>query len=227
MKDVKLAYKKWAQTYEADSKLNPATETEKYLIIPVLKPQKKDLILDIGCGTGRFAMLLAKRCRKVTGIDFSPDMLAVAKDKSKNIKNIEYLKLDASKKLPFKNSSFDKVLCTLVVMHIKDLQKFLSEIHRVLKKGGVLVYDDFIADIKKGFKAKLETNVLQKMNKQGFKVYSWHGVNEHVSKMHRLDFNLEKIIFTRIDSRIRHTLTESTYRNNKGRTFMVIFKAKK
>lgn len=226
MSDVKLAYKKWAERYDEDSKFNPATEMENDLIIPLLKPTKKDIILDIGCGTGRFTIPIAKRCKKAVGVDISEEMLLVAKRKSKKIKNIEFKKLDKKDKLPFKNNSFDKIICTLVVSHIKDLERFLKEIHRVLKKRGIFIYDDFAADLKKPVKTMFN-DILMKMRKKGFNVFSWHTLNEHVNILHRLDFHIEDIKFTRIDDKIKHTLSKATFKRNKGRTLGVIFKVRK
>lgn len=226
MKAVKFAYKKWAEKYDEDSKFNPGTEMEKDLIIPLLKPAKKDIILDIGCGTGRFTIPIAKRCKKVIGIDFSEDMLLVAKRKSKNIKNTKYRKLDIAKKLPFKNNSFDKIVCTLVVSHIKNLEKFIKEIQRILKKGGIFVYDDFAANLRHPFKTMFD-DILMKMRKKGFDLFTWHTINNHVNVLHKLGFNIECIKFSRVDNKIKHTLSKVDFKRNKGRTLGVIFKVRK
>ena len=73
-------------------------------------------------------------------------MLAIAKKKSLGRRNIEFRNLDVRKKLPFRNASFDKVVCPLVINHIEKLIPFFREIHRVLKRDGVFVFDDVNPD---------------------------------------------------------------------------------
>lgn len=226
MKHLKTIYSNWAKIYDLDSKFNPATQMQKGIILPTLKPKKSDIILDIGCGTGRFTIPIAKKCKKVIAVDISEEMLGVAKDKSKNIDNIHYLKLDASRKLPFKNNYFDKIVCTLVVSHIKNLEKFLKEIKRVLKKRGILIYDDFAADFKKPFKTNFD-DIMQKARKEGIDIFSYHSINKHVNTLHRLNFDILETKYMRIDKKIKHTLSPSTYERNEGRTIAVLFKAEK
>ncbi|MFZ2190403.1 MAG: class I SAM-dependent methyltransferase [Candidatus Magasanikiibacteriota bacterium] len=67
-------------------------------------------ILEIGAATGVFSIPLAKRGFKVTHVDFSPEMLDVAKRKAKGIKNITFIEANSTNLSRFPNRSFDLVL---------------------------------------------------------------------------------------------------------------------
>ena len=95
------------------------------------------LLLDIGCGPGTFSKILARRGFKVYGIDFSPEIITVAKRKSEKL-NIDY-QVASIYSLPFKDNYFDKIICLGVLQTIEDHQRAISEIRRVLKKNGLLV----------------------------------------------------------------------------------------
>lgn len=110
------------------------------LIIGELSPQNGDNILDVGCGDGYYLHLLSKLGikLKLTGTDFDPNALASAKRNLKG-KNIKLFQADLMKKLPFENSSFDKVVMSEVTEHLPNDVKGLKEIKRILRPGGVLV----------------------------------------------------------------------------------------
>jgi len=97
-------------------------------------PKKKNLrILDAGCGTGA-ALLYLKNFGKTIGIDISPEALKYAR-------KIGRVKKGDISALPFKNESFDLVVCLDVIYHlwVRDYQKVLKEFNRVLKKDGLLL----------------------------------------------------------------------------------------
>jgi ubiquinone/menaquinone biosynthesis C-methylase UbiE len=99
---------------------------------------KNSRVLDIGCGTGRFTMMLSKITdSKVYAIEPSDEMLneAVKKDKKKKVC---WNKAQAEK-LPFPNEFFDCVFMTFVFHQIKDKKKAVAEIHRALKPKGKCV----------------------------------------------------------------------------------------
>jgi len=138
---VKTAYKKWAKKYEEN--FNPLTFTINNKINGFVSNIKGKNVLDLGCGTGKHSFLAAKKGAKVTGFDFSKDMLKQAKLKNKRLKNkIKFVHGNLTKKLPFKSSSFDIVLCSLVLDHIKNIQPIFKEINRVLKKNGRFIFAD-------------------------------------------------------------------------------------
>ncbi len=226
MRGVKIAYKKWADTYDRDSLLNPAVQMDEHLILPMLKLKKSDKVLDLGCGTGRWTIPISKKCKNIVGVDMSEEMLAVAKSKSEGLKNLKFVKHNLSRKLPFRNGSFDKVLVRLVVGHIRNVDRFFGEVYRVLKKGGAFVYDDVIDDTKKPFKLKYP-NLLKKVHLSGHQVYSFTDIDENVHALHRANFSIEDVKFLRVDERIKGTISKASYEKNKGRTLGVIFKARK
>jgi ubiquinone/menaquinone biosynthesis C-methylase UbiE len=223
--DIKLAYDLWAKEYDQDSKWNPAIQMERGRIIPLLAPRKSDTILEIGCGTGRLTIPLARMCRNVVGVDFSECMLEVARRKSESYKNIEYIKVDARKKLPFGDSSFDKVVCPLLTNHIENIQRFFNELHRVLKPKGILVFDDPNPDSSEI--VVKHHSVLDNMYDQGKKLFFTHSIDGYVHCLHRSNFEVEQIILSRFDDRVRHLFTSETFRKNKGHTSGYIIKARK
>lgn len=95
--------------------------------------------LDVCCGTGDLAIAMAQRLPqgRVTGVDFNSAMLAIAKEKAKEIPNLILIDGDAMD-LPLTDESFDIVTIGFGLRNVPDADKALSEIYRVLKPGGQL-----------------------------------------------------------------------------------------
>jgi ubiquinone/menaquinone biosynthesis C-methylase UbiE len=70
--DIEETYKILAKDYDRVSKRNPAVQADRNIMIPLLAPRKKDLILEIGCRTGRFTLEIAKKCSKIIALTFLP-----------------------------------------------------------------------------------------------------------------------------------------------------------
>lgn len=101
-------------------------------------------ILDICTGTGDIAIYIGKNIvkeGKVTGIDFSENMLRIAKNKAANIENIDFIFADALN-LPFKDGEFDACFISFGLRNLPDIKKGLLEMKRVTKKGGLIVNID-------------------------------------------------------------------------------------
>ena len=100
--------------------------------------ERNDKILDVGCGDGVFSIELAKRGYDIVGMDLSANSINYAKYFSKRSEvKIDFLVGDACH-FPFANESFDIILCSEVLEHIKDDEDVIKEISRVTKAGGFL-----------------------------------------------------------------------------------------
>lgn len=103
-----------------------------------------DAVLDVACGTGNMSFELTTKFNQVYGIDISKGMLKQAKLKIRRGKvekrKIEFIYGDGEY-LPFKDKSFDAVTCILAISHFSDAERAISEMKRVLKDGGVLVFN--------------------------------------------------------------------------------------
>jgi ubiquinone/menaquinone biosynthesis C-methylase UbiE len=98
--------------------------------------------LDVGCGTGFLSLELAARGHKVTGIDFAPEMLALAKDKAATAgAAIRFEHADADN-LPFTAGSFDLVISRHVLWTLPHPEAAIDEWLRVLRPGGRLAVID-------------------------------------------------------------------------------------
>ena len=89
---------------------------EKMTVLNALNLQEEDVVLDIGCGTGRLSLEIAQRCRKVYGLDFSTESIAVLNKKinEKGITNIKTFVGDVSELLPIKEK-IDKIVSVQVI----------------------------------------------------------------------------------------------------------------
>jgi SAM-dependent methyltransferase len=97
-------------------------------------------VLDYGCGTGLGSAALAKVCRHITAIDISPEAIAYARS-TYQAPNICFQHVEPLEKapLPFADASFDGVVSLQVIEHIADPGRYLAEISRVLKPGGIVI----------------------------------------------------------------------------------------
>src|SRR3989344_6158839 len=89
--------------------------------------------LDIGCSAGLITKFISKNFNQTTGIDTDFNTIKLAKKLSN--KNLNFVNASALN-MPFKNNSFDLVICNHIYEHVPDAQKMFNEIYRVLKKDG-------------------------------------------------------------------------------------------
>jgi ubiquinone/menaquinone biosynthesis C-methylase UbiE len=94
--------------------------------------------LDVGCGTGTFAELIAERCapREVRGVDPSEAQLAIARMR-RGARNAAFLPGDAMA-LPFDERQFDAAVMALVIFFVPDPAKGAAEMARVVRPGGLV-----------------------------------------------------------------------------------------
>jgi arsenite methyltransferase len=101
-------------------------------------------ILDVGCGPGFFCAELLEEVGedgRVTGIDASPQMLALATRRCAGHENIAFQQADAIS-LPVDDASFDAAVCVQVLEYVSDYPRALAELHRAVRpRGRVLVWD--------------------------------------------------------------------------------------
>ena len=113
------------------------------------KPLEKLKILDIGCGGGLLCEPLNRLGATITGIDASNNNIEVAKLHSKEMNlNIEYIHA-APENLDLKNNIYDVVLCLEIVEHLKDVNLFIDNCSKLIKKNGIM----FVATINKNLKS--------------------------------------------------------------------------
>ncbi|MEP2687739.1 bifunctional demethylmenaquinone methyltransferase/2-methoxy-6-polyprenyl-1,4-benzoquinol methylase UbiE [Maribacter dokdonensis] len=131
-------------------------------VVEILKKEQPNSILDIATGTGDLAIALTKTgAKKIVGLDISPGMLAVGKEKvtDKNLDNTIEMVVGDSENLVFDANSFDAVTVSFGVRNFETLETGMVEILRVLKPNGTLVV--------------LETSVPTKTPyKQGYNFYT-------------------------------------------------------
>jgi SAM-dependent methyltransferase len=100
------------------------------------------VIVDVGCGFGRSFKLLNDRFRpaRMVGIDLDSNMIASSSLEAKRQGLAIELKSASSSSLPLADQSVDMVFCHQTFHHLVDQHKVLSEFHRVLKLGGLLLF---------------------------------------------------------------------------------------
>ncbi len=111
---------------------------------PILEENRVESILEVACGTGRLMAILEAHGYRVTGLDLSPEMLALARPRVKGV-----LVQRDMRELEF-SGEFDVALClgsSFTYMSTDhDALKALRGFHGALKPGGILVLDNFNAE---------------------------------------------------------------------------------
>lgn len=145
-------YDLWAASYDADA--NPLVILEEPLVVAALGDVRGFDVADIGCGTGRHAVRLAGAGARVTGVDFSHEMLERAQAKP-GAEGIQFVEHDLHRALPFADRSFDLVICCLVLDHIEEPAALFGELARICRADGkVLITAMHPAMMLKGVQAR-------------------------------------------------------------------------
>ena len=178
----------YAENYDKES-FTKGTVDEVNFIEKEIEYDKSKSILDIGCGTGRHAIELAKRGYEVTGIDLSESQLKRAKEKAKNAGvNVDFLQRDA-RDFSF-DHQFDLVLMIceggFSLMETDEMNfKILVNAEKALKKGGSFIFTtlnalfplyhsvkDFINENSKGVASKSLNNTFDLMTFRDHSIFT-------------------------------------------------------
>lgn len=105
-------------------------------------PEKKLKILDVGCGSGFFTILMAQQGHEVIGVDLTADMITRAKELAEEEKADCTFQVMDAENLEFADEAFDMVISRNLTWTLPDAERAYSEWLRVLKKGGCLLNFD-------------------------------------------------------------------------------------
>jgi len=112
---------------------------ERPAVISLLPPLANTTVLDAGCGSGWYAEYLAGQGAIVTAFDLNAEFVRLTRARVGSRARV--LRADLSQPLDFaQDKSFDLAVCPLVLHYLKEWQPALSELRRVLKSRGILVY---------------------------------------------------------------------------------------
>lgn len=125
----------WSDSSRASKYVELFASAPDHAIAPLLdaaRCRKGQKALDLCCGHGNVSEVLSARGCAVSGLDFSPSMLELAR---KRVPSVTFVEGDAQE-LPFNANEFDVVVSNFGICHVPDQSRALSEANRVLRKGG-------------------------------------------------------------------------------------------
>ena len=127
------AYALWARSYPPRPH-NPLMQIEHQHVLSLLPAVSGLTVLDAGCGSGRYLQALRERGANAIGVDLSAAMLARAKQAIARVARADL------RALPVDARSIDLVVCGLALGDFSEIELALTEIARVLRPGGQLIY---------------------------------------------------------------------------------------
>ena len=131
--NIKYHYNIWAHQY--DIGVNPTRDLDKIVTIKSLSGINFSNVLEIGCGTGKNTEWLITRADSLVGLDFSKNMLALAKRKVMSDK-ATFINANLIQKWPVYDNSFDLATINLTLEHVKRLDHIFNSLYKKLTIGG-------------------------------------------------------------------------------------------
>jgi 2-polyprenyl-3-methyl-5-hydroxy-6-metoxy-1,4-benzoquinol methylase len=134
-------YALWASTYACEK--NALIALEEHLLPALEAGLRVATVLDVGTGTGRYALRWARRGAHVTAVDQSAEMLAVARGAAERQGlPITFHQGALEGGLPVEPGSFDLVVCALMLCHVPDLRQAIGACVGAVRPGGHLLITD-------------------------------------------------------------------------------------
>lgn len=106
------------------------------LQVDLLRQHVRDRdVLEVGCGTGLLLHRIEDLARSARGIDISPGMLELARERGLQVEE------GCATELPFASATFDVVYSFKVLAHVRDIERAVAECSRVVRPGGILLLE--------------------------------------------------------------------------------------
>ena len=141
---------------------------------------RRERVLELGCGTGAISREIARWTEETVATDYSEAMIEKAR-KGKNHKKLHFEVADA-KDLPYPDHSYDVVVICNTLHVMKNPEKALKEIRRVLKKRGTLICPTFVQNDDKGDKQKGRKKILEASGFEANSKWTDHDFLEFLKK---------------------------------------------
>lgn len=133
MLEPQAAYELWAATYPPYPH-NALMALEQQTLLSLLPDVTGAIVIDAGCGTGRYLRLLRARGATAIGVDLSASMLARALADGETVARGHLCAL------PIDSASVDLVVCGLALGDVPNLETALGELSRIVRRGGLVLY---------------------------------------------------------------------------------------
>ena len=138
---MKLDKRAWDKSFKKEGRIFTKLQEDMPRIVKLFKKNGVKRVLDLGCGSGRHVVYLAKNGFEVYGIDIAKSGIKIAKEWLKEEGLKANLKVgDIYKKLPYKDNFFDAIICIRTLNHgkIEWIRRCIKEMKRVLKPNGFI-----------------------------------------------------------------------------------------
>jgi ubiquinone/menaquinone biosynthesis C-methylase UbiE len=141
---VKSQFDKQAQNFSNWSVTKNIEYQKAYFDFCEISSQ--DILLDLACGTGEYAIFAAPKVKYVHGVDISKGMIEVAQKQATklNFNNISFL-CHPVEQTPFENESFSVVICRSAFHHFEEYDRIFNEMNRCCQNGGRISIQDIVA----------------------------------------------------------------------------------
>ena len=180
---IEKAYNIWAGQY--DTNKNSTRDLDHKSTVQTLKEYNFENVIELGCGTGKNTSYLLTRANKVLALDFSQEMLNIAKVKIID-PHVNFQKADITKKWKVNDNSADLITSSLILEHIEDLDFIFNQALIKLKPKGLF----FISELHP-FKQYLGTKARYE-DEGGIKELTTftHHISEFINSAKRNNFEL-------------------------------------
>ncbi len=183
---VEEAYNSWSAQYDTNE--NKTRDLDEKSTIETLSRYDFENVLELGCGTGKNTVWLLQKANNVIGLDFSQEMLNLAKAKI-NDNKVQFKKVDLTQKWDIQPESIDLVTSSLTLEHIENLGPIFKKAYQTLKKGGLFFISEYHPFKQySGKQAQFET----KEGTQKVEAYVHH-LSEYIAEAAKNHFTLIEI----------------------------------
>ncbi len=216
--NTREAYARWAPLYPPVPH-NPLMRAEQDAMLGLWPSIRGRRVLDLACGSGRYSRLLvAHHAAQVVALDDCTAMLAQVSGAARV--------RGTMMSLPFVSDAFDVVICGLAIGHAFNIAPWMSEVARVLKKTGLLLYSDFHPA---AARAGLPRSFKDRENREVVVPHSRHELAEQLQAAAAAKLTVDAVREVRAGIELSETFSRSAdfYRRWHGLPLVLIVRARK